>query len=95
MSEEIEIKSMDEIASDYAEYRAELERARHIDDACIVLATGDMSDYRIPLSKCNTHEKIVGWVDHLAAKRWITPLVIRQFIRAACGHHGLEGHRTH
>jgi hypothetical protein len=47
-------------------------------------------DYPIGLGRCDTHEKIVGWVLHLSEKRWITVLMIEMFILTACDRHGLE-----
>ena len=40
--------------------------------------------YSVELNNCNTPEKILDWVMHLSEKTWMTTLMIRGFIRAAC-----------
>jgi len=52
------------------------------------------SPYRIELSRCNTHEKIVDWVLHLSEKVWITPAIIQRFIELAAQENGLAIHET-
>lgn len=40
--------------------------------------------YAIPIDRCNTHAKLLGWVFHLSAKRWVTKPVLIAFIATAC-----------
>ena len=46
-------------------------------------------EYNIPLSRCNTHEKILGWAYHLTEKTWMSRDVLRYFIQVACHKSGL------
>jgi len=47
-------------------------------------------EYTIALERCDTYEKILGWVFHLLEKTWMTNDVARRFISLACKHHNLE-----
>jgi hypothetical protein len=40
-------------------------------------------EYNIPLNKCNTLEKILGWVIHLLEKSWVTKEIVNEFIETA------------
>lgn len=40
-------------------------------------------NYDIEFTRCNTPEKILGWIDHLSIKIWMTPEKMREFIRLA------------
>lgn len=42
-------------------------------------------EYNIPLSACDTAEKILHWVWHLTEKTWMTNEVMRRFIEVVCG----------
>jgi hypothetical protein len=46
--------------------------------------------YEIPLHRCDTHAKILGWLCHLCDKRWFDTDMTKRFIRLACEHNGLE-----
>ena len=65
----------------------------HIEDNAIVFRidiTDDQSTtYEVPLFKCDTHEKIIGWQCHLSEKNWMTLDLLIQFTLLACRHHGL------
>lgn len=51
---------------------------------------GDTPNYDIALDRCNTPEKVLGWVYHLSEKTWITSDHIRAFIKMACREHGFD-----
>ncbi len=46
--------------------------------------------YAIALKRADTHEKILGWVVHLAEKTWMTQQVTRRFVYLACEAAGLK-----
>ena len=54
-----------------------------------------MSDigYNIELTRCNTPEKILGWMEHLAAKNWIDTKTIFEFSEIAFGKIGIQADR--
>ncbi|QDO82405.1 hypothetical protein FM037_03045 [Shewanella psychropiezotolerans] len=41
-------------------------------------------EYNIPISDCNTPERIRSWVKQLSEKTWMTNKVMEQFIQIAC-----------
>ena len=45
--------------------------------------------YEIGLDRCDTHEKILAWVVHLADKTWVNPEIMQRFALLAAGQHGL------
>lgn len=47
-------------------------------------------EYAIDLKRCNSPEKILGWVHHLCEKTWITPAAIRLFISHAESENGIK-----
>ena len=47
-------------------------------------------EYNIALSRCDSHEKILGWVIHLCEKKWMTSDVMRAFVHTAISAHSLE-----
>jgi len=49
----------------------------------IVLAINDTLDgptYPIPIDRCDTKEKLIGWIDYISQKEWATTLHIHQLI---------------
>ncbi len=40
-------------------------------------------EYWIDSDRCDTPEKILAWVLHLAPKTWVTAEVLRQFVQLA------------
>ncbi len=70
------------------EQQAELEKMVYVEDDHIVINVH--YEYNIALARCDTLEKILGWTDHLLEKTWMTPEVLRRFIRLAAKEHGLE-----
>ena len=39
--------------------------------------------YTIPLERCDTSEKLLGWISHLCEKNWMDRLRFRAFITRA------------
>ncbi|QJB69790.1 hypothetical protein [Parasphingorhabdus halotolerans] len=35
--------------------------------------------YEIPISQCNSTDKLLAWIIHLTEKTWIAPKVLREF----------------
>jgi hypothetical protein len=87
-----ELKNMSELTDEYRQYREELDRACHINGDKIVFDVKGLTDYEIPLARCDTYEKIVSWTTHLAEKDWVTVDILRHFISLACSHHDLDAH---
>lgn len=44
-------------------------------------------EYDIYLDRCDTPEKVLGWVLQLLTKDWCTKTILDQFIRKAAQHH--------
>jgi hypothetical protein len=74
--------------------RAKLERAMFVKEDHIVIDLNELfgapSEYNVPLSKCETSEQILGWVQHLTEKTWANGRVIHRFIAIAAGEAGIE-----
>jgi len=85
-----EIKSMAELEDGFKRHVAELNRACRIDRNGIFFQTGEGGEYEIALSSCDTYQKIVWSAFYLSEKNWMTAPVLRNFIRLACSHHGLQ-----
>lgn len=47
--------------------------------------------YEVEMSRCDTHEKILGWVLHLSEKDWADRAFLRHFVAVALSEAGL-GH---
>ncbi len=62
----------------------------YVEDDSIIINLGH--EYPIALRRCATPEAILGWVDHLLDKTWMTTDVIQQFIGYATQHHGIRIH---
>lgn len=54
-------------------------------DGCIVLD----GDYPIALHRCDTPEKVLGWIEQLGDRPRFQPL-LRDFVIAAAKHNGFE-----
>ena len=54
-----------------------------------ITLTGGGYPYNIELNRCDTPEKLLGWIMHLAGKTWITKSILRGFINAACNKNGI------
>ena len=62
------------------------------EDASIVFSRSENGAEicHIDLDRCSTPEAILGWVDHLSDKTWITREYIQLFVQFATGHHGIQ-----
>ena len=59
------------------------------EDGCIILRCDqqlDELDYRIPVDRCDTPAKLLGWILHLMEKRWITAGHMERLILQAAAH---------
>jgi hypothetical protein len=59
-------------------------------NGAIVLLRNGLSEYPIETDRCNTPEKILGWVAHLGGKSWITPRQLKLFVKYAFEANGIE-----
>jgi hypothetical protein len=55
-----------------------------------VLVINVKYEYRIELSRCDTHEKILAWAVHLSEKNWMDMDVLMRFIYVACKENNLK-----
>lgn len=60
----------------------------YIEDGCIILNT--TGEYCIELDRCNTPEKLLGWVQHLCEKTWMTTDILARFIEVASKENGIK-----
>lgn len=66
----------------------ELEQQVYVADGHIVI---DVEyEYNVPLSQCDSAEKLLGWTYHLTEKTWMKNDVMRRFIELACHENGME-----
>src|SRR5690242_18190129 len=86
------IYSVKELEPQYHEWVQGLNRACHIEAGNIEFDVEGLDTYRVPLSDCDTHAKILGWAIHLSEKIWISKDVLAHFMEIACEHHGLDAH---
>lgn len=88
--------NLDEIREMARLHRERMDKAVFIDKGHIVIrmnigADGDqIHEYDIELSRCDSPEKILSWVEHLLEKTWMEPDVLGKFIQVALSEHGLE-----
>ncbi len=47
-------------------------------------------EYIIELTRCDSYEKILGWVHHLCEKTWMTTSLIEKFIEVAVKANNLD-----
>jgi len=81
----------DEAISDFARFlleREELQKRIKIDDGYISINI--VCPYEFELVRCDTHEKLVKWIYHLAEKNWVTTDVLRVFIETVAGQFGWD-----
>ncbi len=50
----------------------------------------ELADYNIALSRCDTPEKLLGWIRHLSKKTWLTMDMLDRFISEACHENKVE-----
>lgn len=61
-----------------------------IDDHIVVPSPATPPEYNIPLSKCDSKEKILDWVLQLLEKNWVTKELVEEFIKTAMNAHKLK-----
>lgn len=44
----------------------------------------------IPLARCKDAEQLLGWINHLLDKSWMTTEIVKQFIRVAVSDCGIR-----
>jgi hypothetical protein len=76
-----------EIAEDVLSDLLDRPQRCFVEDGFIVFR--DLAGYDIPLSKCNTYDKILGWQLQLSPKQGMTLDLLMQFTLIACDYHKL------
>lgn len=85
-----EIKNMDEILKEHQEH---MKRICSEDEYSITLRPEDGGfGYCIPWGRIDTPVKILGWIDHLLEKNWVTKDHIDYLITRATKRVNLEIH---
>lgn len=54
------------------------------------ITVSERYSYHIEKSRCDTHAKILGWVQHLSHKNWVTTKILGDFVSIAQGENNLE-----
>ena len=83
---------MKELGEEYFQNQQDLRKACRLENEQIVFDVKERTEYKIPLSRCDTYQKIVSWTTHLLQKNWVTSDVLKRFIELACSHHRLDAH---
>jgi hypothetical protein len=58
-------------------------------DGVIVLLRNGYVEYPVEADRCDTPEKILGWVVHLSAKPWFTTKHLQLFVKYAAEANGI------
>lgn len=82
------IKTPGDGLEEWFEKQRKLAQQIKIEDDYIVVSVS--YEYNIPLSECDTHERIIKWAWQLSEKNWASKEIVMTFIRVACTHHNLE-----
>ncbi|MGI2028683.1 hypothetical protein [Endozoicomonas acroporae] len=82
------VLNMADLADQVIEETEALRRQVFVADGHITINVS--YEYNIALSSCDTAEKLLHKVWHLCEKTWITPEVLRYFIRLACRENGIK-----
>lgn len=80
------LRSLAQAVDDHEAYaRARAGLCRMEGDAIVLAGPSGVIDgeYEIPLDRCDDETKILGWVLHLAEKRWVTKDILVRFIGLA------------
>lgn len=79
-------------------HREKMERIVCVKEGHIVIDLFELcdapSEYNIPLQKCTTSTQILGWVQHLSEKTWLTNDVLRRFVTLATATAGIDLHES-
>lgn len=79
----------DELEAEYWRRRKDLAKRVYIEDDSIVLLDGG-ANYVIDFKRCDTAEKILGWIVHLTEKDWVTTEILERFILLAAADHDIN-----
>ena len=71
-------------AFDPVDFWGEIEKHCYVKDGCIFFPAG--SGCEIPLDKCKTPAKVLGWIEHLCNNPWVTRDIIRSFVIQVSNH---------
>ena len=90
---ELKTTTLSDMMPAYIEH--EIERANKVkyEDGYIII--NEKYPYEIPISKCDSYKKILGWIEQIADKNWCTTETIHDFIIVAHHASGLERQWTH
>lgn len=83
-----QIADVDEVMKRATEQEKELQKIVTVSDGEIVINVA--YPYKVALDRCDSHEKILGWVLHLSPKTWMTKDVLERFVRVAVRENGLD-----
>lgn len=85
--------NLDEIQKAAMAYRVKMEKAVFIDEGHIIIKVeldgGQLHEYDIEVTRCDTPEKILAWCEHLTEKTWMNLPLMRRFIYVAHDANGL------
>ena len=73
--------------------RALLDKQVQVKEGHIVLNStpeNEQADYNIELSRCDSPEKLLGWIRHLTEKTWLTMDMLDRFISVASAENKIE-----
>lgn len=90
MNEQFKIICAADMKPDIEEAEKEISKQCYIEDDQIIMNVN--YEYVIELNRCSTPEEILGWVEHLCSKGWITLKVIRRFVNLASNAHNIAIH---
>lgn len=68
------------------EHEALLEKQVYISEGHIVINV--CYEYNVPIERCNSPEKLLGWIVHLCEKTWMTTTVLERFAQVAAAESG-------
>lgn len=54
------------------------------------ITVSEKNSYHIEKSRCDSHAKICGWIQHLGQKNWVTSELLVEFVNVAQDAAGLE-----
>lgn len=62
-----------------------------VSGGCVELFDPEQEEfvYDIDLTRCDTPEKILSWVQHLSDKSWVSPRTLSGFVANACAYHNI------
>lgn len=82
-----------EAAKEARATRELLDKQVQVKDGHIVLNStpeNEQADYNIELCRCDSPEKLLGWIRHLTEKTWLTMDMLDRFISVASVENKIE-----